>query len=328
MTLELYEDDILIDKVNSYFGMRKVHTEDGKVYLNNRPYYLKLVLDQGYYKDSLLTSPNDEALIKDIELAKKMGYNGARLHQKIEEERYLYYADKLGFLVWGEMPSTATYDESYHKDIINEWVNVIERDYNHPSLMAWVPLNESWGVSQINHDKGQQNYALSLYYLTKSLDPTRLVISNDGWELVTTDIFAFHNYSHGQIDELDKQKAYENNLLNLENILKSKPAGRNMYANGFKYEGEPVLLTEFGGISFNKDNNNGWGYTNVNTQENFIKEYERLLNAINKSEVIAGFCYTQLTDVEQEVNGLLNYDRSLKVDLNIIKNINDKVNFK
>lgn len=327
ITLELWVDGVMVDEVKSYFGMRKIHQENGMIFLNNRPYYLKLVLDQGYYPKSLLTAPSDEDLIKDIEISKAMGFNGARKHQKIEEERYLYYADKMGFLVWGEMPSSATYDVTYHKQIINEWANVIERDYNHPSIIAWVPLNESWGVPQIQYDLSQQQYAMSLYNLTKSMDQTRLVVSNDGWEQVDTDICAIHNYNHGGILDVSRHIAYEKSLSNKEEILNSYPAGRMIYADGYNHRGEPIMLTEFGGISYIADQSKGWGYTNVTTEEDFLKEYDRILTAINNSDIISGFCYTQLTDVEQEVNGLVGYNREVKVPLEAIKKINDKVGY-
>ncbi|WP_025724397.1 glycoside hydrolase family 2 protein [Acholeplasma granularum] len=323
----LYMDNVLTDHVKSYFGMRKIHTENGMVYLNNRPYYLKLVLDQGYFKDGLLTASSDEALKQDIELAKQMGFNGARKHQKVESERYFYHADKLGFIVWSELPATASFDQKFVPEIINQWTKMIERDINHPSIIAWVPINESWGVPNINHDYIQQNYALTLYHLTKTLDPTRLVISNDGWELVTTDIAAIHNYSHGKLHDKTQHEIFNASLKTKEAILNHYPANRNIFANGFEYDGEPIMLTEFGGISFTNTHENGWGYSHVDNPDVFLEEYERILKAIQNSEAIVGFCYTQLTDVEQEINGLLNYDRSEKVSLEKIKLINDQVSF-
>ena len=183
-----------LDKVSSYFGMRKIHTENGRVYLNNRPLYMRLVLDQGYWPDGLLTAPTDEALKKDIELAKAMGFNGARKHQKVEDPRYLYWADKLGFFVWGEMASAYQYSPAYAAKITREWIEVIERDYNHPSIICWVPLNESWGIINMEGDERQRHHATAMYYLTKSLDPTRLVISNDGWEHTISDLLTIHDY--------------------------------------------------------------------------------------------------------------------------------------
>lgn len=322
---KLIENDEIIDEVSSYFGMRKIHSKDGIVYLNNRPYFQKLLLDQGYWRDGLLTAPSDEDFVKDIVLAKQMGFNGCRKHQKAEDPRFLYHADKLGFLVWGEMANCANYDDTTIQRISNEWIEIINRDYNHPCIITWVPLNESWGVPFIATDKAQQEHSLALYHLIHSLDNTRFVISNDGWELTKTDICAIHNYNHGQKDEIDKQIVFKESLETKENILNYLPAGRLIYVNGFKNEGEPILLTEFGGIAYKKDASEGWGYTSVQSDEEFINDFNRVMMAIKNSKVLLGYCYTQICDVEQEINGLLTYDRVPKVDVKIIKKINDKL---
>ena len=180
--------------MSSYFGMRKVSIEDGKLCLNNRPYFLKMVLDQGYFPDGNLTPPSDDAIKQDIELTKAMGFNGARKHQKLEDPRFLYWCDVLGLVVWSEAANAYEYSDKYVGQFTKEWIASMERDYNHPSIIAWVPLNESWGVPNIQIDKRQQQHALTMYHLSKSLDPMRPVISNDGWELVTTDLFAIHDY--------------------------------------------------------------------------------------------------------------------------------------
>lgn len=317
------ENETILDNVNSYFGMRKIHTEDGIVYLNNRPYYQKLILDQGYWRDGLLTAPHDEDFIKDINLAKSMGFNGCRKHQKVEDPRFLYWADKLGFLVWGEFANSAYYNNQYAKRISTEWFDVIKRDYNHPSIVTWVPLNESWGVYGIDKNKQHQHHSQALYHQIHSIDKTRLVISNDGWELTITDICAIHNYDHGLATEKQKYEYFKKSLSTKDEILKSKPAGRNIYANGFKNCGEPIMLTEFGGIAYTKNSETGWGYTTASTEEEFISDYKRIIDAVYSSDIIYGFCYTQLTDVEQEMNGLLTYDREAKCDLQKIKAIND-----
>lgn len=320
----LKEDDQVLDKIDSYFGMRKVHTENGMVYLNNRPYYQKLVLDQGYWPEGLLTAPTDEAFIKDIEIAKEMGFNGCRKHQKIEDPRFFYWADQIGFLVWGECAASASYSEKAASRLTREWLEAIERDYNHPSIITWVPLNESWGVPNVRSDKQQQNHSLAMYHLIKSLDTTRLVISNDGWELTRTDICAVHNYNHGGKDELAKQEVFKQSLSTKENILQSMPAKRSIYAQGFEYVGEPILLTEFGGIGYKVGEESGWGYTSVSGSDEFLTDYARIMDHVYRSEVLHGFCYTQLTDVEQEINGLVTYDRKPKCDLREIKKINDQ----
>ncbi|HHX79495.1 MAG TPA: glycoside hydrolase family 2 [Acholeplasmataceae bacterium] len=318
----LYQNEEVIDKVKSYFGMRKIHVQEGVVYLNNRPYYQKLILDQGYYEDGLLTAPTDQDLINDILLAKEMGFNGCRKHQVVSDPRFLYHADRLGFLVWGEMANCANFSTDYIGNFINEWEEVIQRDYNHPSIVCWVPLNESWGTPNIDINSLEQHLSLTLYNLTKSIDKTRLVVSNDGWEHTVSDLCTIHNYNHGGPNESTKHQVYAEALQNKENILSYMPAGRNIYAGSFKYRGEPILLTEFGGITF--DNSiNGWGYSSVKDEATFLKEYERLINAIKASDCIVGFCYTQLTDVFQEKNGLLTFDRKFKADPKEIKKIND-----
>ena len=322
--LTLINDDEVTDEVNSYFGMRKVHTENGMVYLNNRPYYQRLVLDQGYWPESLMTAPSDEDFKKDIILAKEMGFNGCRKHQKIEDPRFLYWADKLGYLVWGEMPSTISYSADSVSRITNEWIEAVKRDYNHPCIITWVALNESWGVSEINYNKMQQSHSLSLYYLLHSLDNTRLVISNDGWELTKTDICAVHNYQHGTKDEKEKYENFIKDTGSKEDILMSRPSKRNVYANGFEYAGEPVLLTEFGGIAYDTACREGWGYTVASDEKEFMEDLRRVFNAIHMSKVLSGFCYTQFTDVEQEINGLLTYTREPKCDLKMIKDIIEK----
>jgi beta-galactosidase/beta-glucuronidase len=304
------------DRVESYFGMRKVSIEDGRILLNNRPYMLKMVLDQGYFPDGILTAPSDDALRRDIELTKEMGFNGARKHQKIEDPRYLYWADRLGLLVWGEMANACAYSEEYVERVTSEWQEAVHRDYNHPCIMAWVPLNESWGVPNILVDKFQQQHALAMYHLTRSLDDTRLVISNDGWEHVKSDICTIHDYESKQ-DVLDQRYA------TVESAVGSRPAGRWIHVPGFPYEGAPIVVSEYGGISFKMSDWEGWGYSAATSAEDFIARYRAVTEPMIASPHVQGFCYTQLTDVEQEINGLLTYDRKPKVPLEQIKAIND-----
>lgn len=307
------------DLVRSYFGMRKIHAEGGLIYLNNEPYHQKLVLNQGYYEGGLLTAADDEDYVRDIVLAKKMGFNGCRKHQKVSDPRFLYHADRLGFLVWGEMANSFAFSFEYVERIVEEWISVVQRDYNHPCIVTWVPINESWGVPDVAQDPFQKNHILTMYHLTRSLDDTRLVISNDGWEMAKTDVCGIHNYLHGGEDDLEQQEVFEKALRTKESILNHFPAGRKIYIDGYRNEGEPIMLTEFGGISFQ---GSGWGYTSVASGERFLNEYRRLLKAIKKSDCISGFCYTQLTDVFQEKNGLLTFSREPKVDPDKIREIN------
>ncbi|UOF90660.1 glycoside hydrolase family 2 [Fodinisporobacter ferrooxydans] len=317
VVFQLRNDDRVLDEVESYFGMRKISVENGQILLNNKPYYMKLVLDQGYFPDGLLTAPSDDDLKRDIELAKEMGFNGARKHQKVEDPRYLYWADRLGFLVWGEMANCVEFSEDAIRRLTTEWIEVVERDYNHPSLVAWVPINESWGVSRILLDPRQQSHATALYYLTKSLDTTRLVMSNDGWEHTFSDLCTIHNYQ----DAEKMKQAYKS----IDSSISTTPAGRMIYAQGYAYRGEPILITEYGGIAYQVDQTNGWGYSAVNSAEELVEAYRAVTEALFESPVLQGFCYTQLTDVEQEINGLLTYDRKPKCDLAKIKEINDRV---
>ncbi|KKI92387.1 glycoside hydrolase family 2 [Bacillus sp. SA1-12] len=321
--IRLKEEAAILDEITSYFGMRKIHTENGMVYLNNRPYYQKLVLDQGYWPDGLLTAPTDQDLKKDIELAKEMGFNGCRKHQKVEDPRFLYWADTLGFLVWGECAASPSFSEDAVARLTKEWIEILERDYNHPCIVTWVPINESWGVPSISTNDQQKHHSLAMYHLIHSLDPTRLVISNDGWELTKTDICAVHNYSHGHKDEVEKYNEFRHSLATVEQILQSKSAGWSIYTKGFKHNGEPILLTEFGGIGYKAGEENGWGYTTVTNEEEYLADYERVMKAVYESSSLHGFCYTQLTDVEQEINGILTYDRKPKCELREIKRIND-----
>ncbi|TMV49953.1 glycoside hydrolase family 2 [Paenibacillus mesophilus] len=313
-TITLLVDGQVADTLESYFGMRKISVEAGKVMLNNRVYFMRLILDQGYFPDGILTAPSDEALKQDIELAKSMGFNGARKHQKIEDPRFLYWADKLGYLVWGEMANAYSYSEDYVRKVTQEWNEAIERDYNHPSIVVWVPLNESWGVPNILVDKRQQQHALAMYHMTKSLDDTRLVVSNDGWENMSTDLVTIHDYEWRRGD-------LEERYSTLEKTLGPKPHRREVLVGGTVYEGQPILVTEFGGIAFKKSEWEGWGYSGAENEEDFLKKLADVVEPFLQSPHVQGICYTQLTDVEQEINGLLTYDRVPKAPLEQIKKI-------
>ncbi len=304
-----------LDSVSSYFGMREVETREGKVYLNNRPLYQRLVLDQGYFPEGILTAPTDDDLRRDIELSKGMGFNGARKHQKVEDPRWLYWADTLGFLVWGEMANSYQYSDDSVRRITAEWQEAVRRDYNHPSIVAWVPMNESWGVPSLATDPAQREHLLALYHLTRSLDATRPVVSNDGWEHAVTDLCNIHDYRDAA--------ALARTYVTPESSVTSAPVGRPIYAPGHGYRGEPILVTEFGGIAFAGEDG-GWGYSTVANAEDFLERYEAMIEALLACDPVQGFCYTQLTDVEQEVNGLLTYDRSPKADLEKIRSITAK----
>lgn len=318
VTMTLREEDKISDEVTTYFGMRKISVTGDRILLNNSPLYQKLVLDQGYWPESLLTPPSEEAIIFDIEMTKKMGFNGARKHQKIEDPRYYYWADKLGLLVWGEMPSPYDFNCEEIQNTTAEMLEFINRDYNHPSIITWVPLNESWGVRNIYADKTQQDFGRALYFMIKSMDKSRLISTNEGWEQVDADICSIHDYEAWGEDFLKK---FENK----EQMLKSAVNNwRMLYAEGFSYQGQPILLTEYGGIAFESENGEEWGYSDaVKDEEKFFERYENITGAVRNTPYIRGYCYTQLTDVMQEVNGLMTADRKVKVDLEKIKKVNE-----
>ncbi|MBV9282643.1 MAG: glycoside hydrolase family 2 [Chloroflexi bacterium] len=306
----------ILDAVDSYFGLRTIETRQGCVYLNGSPLYQRLVLDQGYYPSGLLTAPADDELRRDIELAKAMGFNGARKHQKVEDPRWLYWADRLGFLVWGEMANAYEYSLDYVQRITAEWQAVIRRDYNHPCIVVWVPINESSGGRRAIGDPLEVEHLLTMYHLTRSLDPTRLVVSNDGWEIVKSDLCTIHDYSPPDI--LAKR------FRNLASSVTSDPEARDTHYPGFAYHGEPIIVSEFGGLTLETDGRRGWGYATVSDSGEFLTAYQALVEGLMESPVVQGFCYTQLTDVEQEVTGLLTEDRQPKADLARIRMITEQ----
>lgn len=316
LDIKLIIEGETIDQIESYFGMRKIHSENGQMYLNNRPYYFKLVLDQGYWPEGLMTAPTDEAFRYDIEISKEMGFNGCRKHQKVEDPRFLYWADQLGFLVWGEMAACSIYTDRAAMRLTHEWAEVIRRDYNHPSIVAWVPFNESWGVPVIKSDKAQQAHSLSLYYLLKSIDQTRPVVGNDGWVMTKTDIIGIHNYSHGNPDLPSDQRKVEffrEVMQDRRLLMSSQAADLPVLADGFIDEGQPILLTEIGGVAYQNDGTNSWGYTQASDEGAYLRQLSHIFDSILASPYVSGFCYTQLTDIEQETNGLLSYDRTPKI---------------
>lgn len=312
----LYQAGELRDTVRSYFGLRKISVEDGVILLNNYPYCQKLLLDQGYWRDSLLTAPTDEDFISDIRYAKAMGFNGVRKHQKVEDPRFLYHADRLGFLVWEEMANAFEFSPDYVCRFTREWMEVLRRDYSHPCIVAWTPLNESWGVENICSDSRQAHHSRALVELTKSLDATRLVMSNDGWEQTIPDVLGVHDYAPEK-DVLARRYS------TLGSVLDHRPAGRALFAPGCSYAGQPVMVTECGGIFFNVEDTSGWGYTNAEREEDFYRIYHQVVSAMLGSPVLQGFCYTQLTDVQQEQNGLLTFDHRPKFDCEVIRAINE-----
>jgi beta-galactosidase/beta-glucuronidase len=235
-----------IDYVRSYTALRTIAVHRDRLLLNGRPYMLRMVLDQGYWPESGLTAPSDDAFRQDVELAKAMGFNGVRKHQKIEDPRYLYWADHLGLLVWGEMPSAYRFTTDSILRTTREWMEVLRRDESHPCIIAWVPFNESWGVPNLPNNAAERHYVRALYHLTKTLDPTRPVIGNDGWESVATDIIGIHDYD-ADADRLGRRYHAEELLPRI--FRRERPGGRTLVLDGKRNIHQPLVLTEFGGIS-------------------------------------------------------------------------------
>ena len=310
-----------LDEVVSYFGMREIRIDHGNILLNNVPLYQRLILDQGYFEESGLTPPSVDALVLDIDRVKEMGFNGVRKHMKVEDERFLYLADVKGLLVWSEMAAHYRFSDAAVQEYTKEWMEVLRQNYNHPSIITWTPFNESWGIPQVETERRQQHYTEAIYHLTKAFDPMRPVISNDGWEHTVSDIITLHDY------EEDGERFLNRYLTHKEEILRTQLyhcGHKSAMANGYSYEGQPVILSEYGGIAFADKQQGEWGYGNaVKSEEEFLLRLQKITSAIYQVPYIVGFCYTQVSDVEQEVNGLMRENRTYKVDPQKIRPIID-----
>ena len=297
-----------IDTAESYAGLRKVHIEGNRVFLNNQPLYQRLVLDQGFYPDGIWTAPSDAALKRDIELSMAAGFNGARLHQKVFEERFHYWADKLGYLTWGESSSWGAdpNDVVCARNFLAEWREIVRRDRNHPSIIAWTPFNETGHVANAAQHVRTE---IDAYGICKALDPTRPVNETSGYVHVCTDLWTVHNYTQ------DPAK--------LRETLTPADGGvwRNFPDKEVAYAGQPYLIDEYGGIKWNPEaaglsREKSWGYGDAPTSlDEFYERLEALTEVVLGFGHISGYCYTQLTDVEQEQNGVYYYDRSQKFDM-------------
>lgn len=305
----------VLDSVQSYTALRGVDTRAKQFWLNGRPYFLRMALDQGYWSEGNMTA-TDAQLRTDVELTKQLGFNGARKHQKLENPRWLYWCDVLGLLVWEEMPSAYSFSNSSVERLVSEWIEAIKRDRSHPCIVAWVPINESWGVPDLPKNAAQRDLVRTLYYLTKTLDPSRPVIGNDGWECVVTDMICIHDYDH---DPSKIESRYNNQTALSASLEQFQPGGRALTIQGFTQENQPVLLSEFGGIAYSK-NNSGWGYSRATNADTFLEKYVALLAVVHQCRPsLSGFCYTQLTDTFQEENGLLFMDRTPKANLEALR---------
>ncbi|TFD69618.1 glycoside hydrolase family 2 protein [Cryobacterium sp. Hb1] len=313
------DDGSILDDCYSYFGLRSASVAGGRFLLNDRPYFVRSVLEQGYWPQSHLAAPSAEALRAEVELIKALGFNAARIHEKVEDPRFLYWADRLGLLIWGEMGSTYEFSSEAVSRVTREWTDVVRRDRSHPSIVTWVPLNESWGVQQIAHDDAQMSFAQSLYHLTRSLDPSRPVISNDGWEHAISDILTIHDYA-GTAEQLDTNYRDIDAIRAL--VAGMGPAGRRLQLIPREIEGQSIMVTEFGGVSFAPDAAaDSWGYTTATSYEDFESRVSGLVGSLRDNPILSGFCYTQLTDTMQETNGLTDANRKPKLPIAVIRSI-------
>lgn len=318
--LKLFDEKEAYDEIASYFGLREIRIDGSNILLNGTPLYQRLILDQGYWRESHLTPPDEDALIKDIDAIMAMGYNGVRKHQKIEDERFLYWCDVKGLLVWSEMGAAYRYSDDAVEEFTKEWMEIVKQNYSHPCIITWTPFNESWGVGNIKTNQTQQHFTEAIYYLTKSFDPYRPVIVNDGWEHTISDILTLHDYE--EKGEVFFDRYFNRKEEILENTL-YHCGHRSAFAEGYGYKGQPIIISEFGGIAFNEEG--GWGYGNkVKDAEDFIRRFDDITTAIKKLPYVCGFCYTQVSDVQQEINGLMDEERNFKIQPEILKEINER----
>jgi len=313
--LTLLDEDGVVDRVGSYLGYRSVRTSDNAVVLNGSPYFLRMVLAQGYWPESHLAAPDSEALRREVEVIKELGFNGVRVHQKVEDPRFLYWCDRLGLVVWVEMPSAYEFASTVVSQLTREWIEVIERDRNHPCVIAWVPMNESWGVPNLIRSAPQQALVRVLRDLAYALDGTRPVLGNDGWEVLESDIIGIHDYTTDGAMLRDRY----GDAASVKNTFEGPwPNFHRLTLPGFVPDGQAVILSEFGGITLRLDDAHGtaggYGYGAVSNPAALLDKYTELVRAVLASTVLAGFCYTQLTDVEHEANGLLTAEREPKID--------------
>lgn len=309
----------LVDSLLSYFGMRTIEADGNQILINKRGLYQRLILDQGYWPESGITPPSIEALELDLQRIKELGYNGLRKHQKIEDERFLYLCDLSGMLVWTEMPSHYTFTDKSMEAVTDEWVKIVRQYQNHPSIITWVPFNESWGIKNIRDDKDQQAFVNGIYYLTKAIDPSRLVVTNDGWEHTISDVITLHDYEAVGEELFNRYKDKDAIVNNQVQFNKDWYA----FARGHHYKGQPIILSEFGGIAF--EDGSGWGYgEQMSDEKSFMERFDAIHAAVQQIPYFNGYCYTQLTDVEQEVNGLLFGNRDFKLPVDAIRKINER----
>ncbi|PRO66531.1 glycoside hydrolase family 2 protein [Alkalicoccus urumqiensis] len=305
-----------LDELTMYAGMRDIRVENGRVLLNRETFYQQLILDQGYYPGRGM-SGTAEQMEKDLHYVKEMGFNGVRRHQTIADRRYLSMCDRLGLVVWAEMPSAYRFSRKAAANLLDGAREMVEKHYNHPSVIVYTLMNESWGIPEVYENGAQQALVNALYYQTKALDTTRLVVGNDGWEHTLTDLLTIHDYT----SDAGRMKAgyeIEEELLHGAPSLTSR---RQNYASGWKHRGEPLLISEFGGVAFGGAEDE-WGYgIRPQTKEAAWERIASLIRTVQDTPLVQGFCYTQLADVEQEGNGLLDHDHQPKFSIEAVRSV-------
>lgn len=344
LTFELLDEDgEVVDRLDSYAGLRTIAIEGHRMLLNGRPVFQRLVLDQGYWPTTLMTAPSEEALVRDIELGLEAGFNGARIHQKIAEERFLHHCDRLGYLVWGEFPDwgvsgqgPAGHNQQPSATFVAQWVEAVERDYSHPSIVGWCPLNET---HQYLHDRFTvlDDVTFAMYWATKGMDRTRPVIDASGYShrVAVTDVWDSHDYTQDPVafatlmDGLAQGRPHTNTGQNTGAALEGSPD------YSLPYAGQPYFCSEYGGIWWvpldqreeedaTNDEGASWGYGNRPAdEEEFYTRAEGLTRVLDQNPLMFGYCYTQLTDVFQEKNGIYAFDRSAKLDMDRVRAIFD-----
>ena len=332
----------VVDSYQSYFGFRTVSLDGKKFKLNGKTIFQRLVLDQGYYPDGLMTAPRDEDLVEDIRLSLEAGFNGARLHQKVFEERFLYHADRMGYLVWGEFGDWGAanlgrfpHHQSFSASYITEWLEAIERDYSHPSIVGWCPLNETW--EPIMEEMSQlDDITRGMFLATKAMDPTRPVLDTSGYShrIHETDVYDCHDYTqdpekfaehHSHVGE---GNPYQNEW-KVEGPHLRDYRGRPLKQRwSTPYRGQPYFVSEFGGIWWNPEDEHrdSWGYgERPKNIEEFYDRFEKLCTTLLQNPLMFGYCYTQLTDIDQEQNGIYTYRRDIKFDMQRIRRVQTQI---
>jgi hypothetical protein len=324
VSLREAETGAVVDVVTSYVGVRKVGVGGGRLLLNGRPYFLRAVLNQGYRATTHLANRGTEELRAEVELAKAMGFNGMRIHQKVEDPRMLFWADRLGLLVWSEIGASYEYSATAVQELTVEWMAAVRRDRSHPCVVAWVPINESWGVPNLGSDAAQRQFVAGIAGLTRGLDPSRPVLSNEGWEHVDSDILGVHDYT-GDPAQLAGRYGSATAFAERLDQPGDAAAGRvvaltRSQVERFTSGQAPLVVSEFGGLALHSLRDS-FAYTYVTSDTELATTLHDLFEALRSSQAVAGFCYTQLIDTGQETNGLADEHGEPKLPLETIRYI-------